>query len=166
MTLLPLKTRTILVLAAVLGVVAVIAWTAYQFDQAAIRSERHDHTYSIEISYNATINNVTLLLPVPELNTTPFFMGSILNQTAYGISPDWNFTMVRQNKTPMLAITAARMVPEYQGYPIAIEPGTTVLPTTLVPGHEYSGDTPVLVPVDHRRYGTGGRGQHNLSGWS
>jgi hypothetical protein len=39
------------------------------------------------------------------------------------------------------------MVPEYHGYPIAIEPGASVLPTTRVPGHEYSGDTPVLVPV-------------------
>jgi hypothetical protein len=47
----------------------------------------------------------------------------------------------------MLAITAARMVPEYHGYPIAIEPGTSVLPTTRVPGHEYSSDTPVLMPV-------------------
>jgi hypothetical protein len=39
------------------------------------------------------------------------------------------------------------MVPEYHGYPVAIEPGTSVLPATRVPGHEYSGDTPVLMPV-------------------
>jgi hypothetical protein len=47
----------------------------------------------------------------------------------------------------MLAIRADRMVPDYHGYPIAIEPGTSVLPTTLVPGNEYSSDTPVLMPV-------------------
>jgi len=39
------------------------------------------------------------------------------------------------------------MIPEYHGYPIRIEPGATVLPTTLVPGREYSRDTPVLMPV-------------------
>jgi hypothetical protein len=47
----------------------------------------------------------------------------------------------------MLAIKAARMVPDYHGSPIAIEPGESPLPTTLVPGHEYTSDTPVLMPV-------------------
>jgi hypothetical protein len=47
----------------------------------------------------------------------------------------------------MLAIKAARMVPDYHGTPIAIEPGASPLPATLVPGHEYSSDTPVLMPV-------------------
>jgi hypothetical protein len=74
-------------------------------------------------------------------------MTSVLDRTAYGVSPDWNISLVYENGTPMLAIRAVRMVPEYHGYPIAIEPGTSVLPTTRVPGHEYSGDTPVLMPV-------------------
>ena len=39
------------------------------------------------------------------------------------------------------------MVPVYNGYPIRIEPGVSVLPTTLVPGHKYSRDTPILMPV-------------------
>jgi hypothetical protein len=147
MTLPTIRFRTLLFLAAILGVVLFIVWTAYQFDQAATRSERHDYSYLVELSYNTTIHNVTFLLPVPELNNTPFYMESILNKTAYGISSDWNFSLIRENGTPMLAITAARMVPEYHGYPIAIEPGTTILPTTLVPGHEYSADTPVLAPV-------------------
>jgi hypothetical protein len=147
MTLSTIRFRTLLILAAILGVVLFIAWTAYLFDQEAARSERHDYSYLLELSYNTTIHNVTFLLPVPELNHTPFFMESILNKTAYGISSDWNCTIVRENGTPMLAITAARMVPEYQGYPIAIEPGTSIFPTTLIPGHEYSADTPILVPV-------------------
>ena len=74
-------------------------------------------------------------------------MTSLLDKTAYGVSPDWNLSVVYENGTPMLAIRAARMVPEYHGYPIAIEPGASVLPTTRVPGHEYSSDTPVLIPV-------------------
>ena len=146
MTLPAIRFRTLLILAAVLGVVSFIAWTAYQLDQAAIRSERHDYSYLIELSYNTTIHNVTFRLPVPELNHTPFLIKTILNGTAYGISSEWNYTLVWENGTPMLAITAARMVPVYHGYPIAIEPGTSVLPTTLVPGHEYSADTPILVP--------------------
>jgi len=141
------KPGTLLIIAVILGAFTFAAWTAYQFDQVTRQSERHDYFYSIDLSYNTTITDVTLILPVPELNTTPFFTGSLLNGTAYGVSPDWNLTIVHENGTPMLAITADRMVPEYHGYPIAIEPGVSVLPTTLQPGNEYSGDTPVLMPV-------------------
>ena len=144
---LPIRLRTLFILAFILLAVVLFAWVTWQFDQGSRQSERHNYYYTIDLSYTATIDNVTLLLPVPELNNTPLFITSLLNKTAYGVSPAWNLTVVTENGTPVLAIRAARMVPEYHGYPIAIEPGTSVLPTTLVPGHEYSGDTPVLMPV-------------------
>jgi hypothetical protein len=144
---LPIRSRNLFILAIILLVVILFAWTAYRFDQASQLSEQHTYSYSIDLSYTSTIDNVTLVLPVPELNSTPMFMASLLDKAAYGISPDWNISVVHENGTPMLAIRADRMVPEYHGYPIAIEPGASVLPTTRVPGHEYSGDTPVLMPV-------------------
>jgi len=143
----PIRPRTLFILAFILLAVILFAWITWQFDQAARQSERHNYYYTIDLTYTATIENVTLLLPVPELNTTPLFIPSLLDKTAYGVSPEWNLTIVRENGTPMLAIRASRMVPEYHGYPVAIEPGTSVLPTTLVPGREYSSDTPVLMPV-------------------
>jgi hypothetical protein len=144
---LPISRRTLVILALILLAVILFAWVAWEFDQTARQSESHNYYYSIDLSYNTTIENVTLVLPVPELNNTPFFITSLLNKTAYGVSPYWNVSVVNENGTTMLAIRADRMVPEYHGYPIAIEPGASVLPTTLVPGHEYSGDTPVLMPV-------------------
>ncbi|MDP2796517.1 MAG: hypothetical protein Q8N94_03295 [Methanoregula sp.] len=143
----PVKPWKILIIALVLIALTFFVWTFYQFDQSARQSERHAYSYSIDLSYDTTIKNVTLFIPVPELNNTPLFIGSLLNGTAYGVSPDWNITIVHENGTPMLAIRAARMVPEYHGYPIRIEPGVSVLPTTLVPGREYSSDTPILMPV-------------------
>jgi hypothetical protein len=143
----PVKPRNILIIALILIVATIFVWNICLFYQITGQSERHDYTYSIDLSYSTTIDNVTLFLPVPELNNTPFFIDSILNGTAYGVSPDWDITIVRENGTPMLAIRAARMIPEYHGYPIPIEPGVSVLPTTLRPGHEYSSDTPVLMPV-------------------
>jgi hypothetical protein len=123
------------------------AWAAWQFDQSSRQSERHTYFYTIDLSYTSTIENVTLFLPLPEVNAAPYFVPSLLNRTAYGVSPDWNLSVVSENGTAMLAIRAARMVPEYHGYPIAIEPGTSVLPTMRVPTHEYSADSPVLMPV-------------------
>jgi hypothetical protein len=144
---LPISLRTLFILVLILLAVIFFAWVGWQFDQAARQSERHNYYYTIDLSYNTTIENVTLFLPIPELNETPMFITPLLNGTAYGVSSDWNLSLVEENGTPMLAIRAARMVPEYHGYPIAIEPGVSVLPTTRVPGHEYSGDTPVLMPV-------------------
>ncbi len=141
-----IRPRTVL-LVLILAAVVFLAWTSYQFTEASRQSERHNYYYTIDLSYDTTIDNVTFLLPVPQLNTTPVFMESILNGSAYGISPGWDLSIVQENGSPMLAIRAARMVPEYHGPPIAIEPGATVLPTTLVPGHEYSPDTPVLMPI-------------------
>jgi hypothetical protein len=143
----PFRRRTLFILAFLLLAVILFAGISWQFDQVSRQSERHDYYYSFDLTYNTTIENVTLFLPVPELNTTPMFITTILDKTAYGVSPDWNCTVVTMNGTPMLAIRAARMVPEYHGYPVAIEPGSTVLPPTLVPGHEYTRDTPVLMPV-------------------
>jgi len=147
MTQLPtIRWKPVIVVLLLLAVI-LFAWVAFEFDQSARQSERHTYYYTIDLSYNTTIENVILLLPVPEINNTPFFVTSLLNKTAYGVSPDWNLSVVNENGTPMLAIRSDRMVPEYHGYPIAIEPGTSALPITLVPGHEYSGDTPVLMPV-------------------
>ena len=137
----------LVILTFILLAVILFAWVAMEFNQVTSQSERHNYYYTIDLSCNTTIENVTLVLPVPGLNTAPLFIPSLLNGTAYGVSPDWNLSVVSGNGTPMLSIRAARMVPEYHGYPIAIEPGTTVLPTTLVPSHEYSGNTPVLMPV-------------------
>ena len=137
----------LVILVFILLAVLFFAYVAWQFDQSARRSEGHHYYYSIDLSSTTTIDNVTLFLPVPELNNTPMLITSLLDGTAYGVPPDWDLSVVSENGTPMLAIRAARMVPEYHGYPVAIEPGTTVLITTLVPGHEYTRDTPVLVPV-------------------
>ncbi len=143
----PIRPRTILILAILLLVVAGLAGTSWWFDQATRRSERHDYSYTIDLSYSTTIENVTLLLPVPELDDSPRLIAPILNGTAYGVPQDWNVTVVRENGTFMLAIRSDRMVPDYHGTPVAIEPGASSLPATLVPGREYSPDRPVLMPV-------------------
>jgi hypothetical protein len=136
-----------ILIALVLMALVFFALVFSQFDQMGRQSERHTYRYSIDLSYDTTIDNVTFLLPVPERNTTPLFIESLLNGTAYGLSMDWNLSIEQENGTPMLAIRAARMVPEYHGSPIPIDPGVSVLPTTRVPGHEYSMDTPILQPV-------------------
>ena len=141
------KIKIIIVVAFILVVISAFAWFSIQLDLAGRQSERHDYTYSITLSYDTALENVTMLLPVPELNGTPFLVQSLVNGTGYGVPPDWNLSIVERNGTLMLAVTAARMVPDYHGYPVPIESGESPVPTTLQSGTEYSSTTPVLVPV-------------------
>lgn len=136
-----------ILIALIIAVIAFFCFTFYLLDQIARENEQHNFHYSIGISYTSTIENVTILLPIPGLNGTTVLADAFLNRTVHGIPDDWNLSVEMVNATPMVAIRADTMVPEYHGYPIAIEPGQSPLPTTLVPGTEYSSDTPVLHPI-------------------
>jgi hypothetical protein len=140
------KWRILFVLIVILVVVA--AGVYFLWDQSCRASERYDYTYEIGLSYNATIENVTLLVPVPELDGTPVLAGALVNGTGYGVPADWNLSIADVNGTHMLAIRAARMVPGYHAYPIPVEPGASLLSATPQTATEYSAGTPVLMPVN------------------
>lgn len=143
------KNRRIIVavIAILLVSAAVLAGIAWQWEQHTRQSERHDYTYETDLSFDTTIEDVTLLLPVPDLNGSPVFADAVVNRIAYGVPPDWNLSIEEENGIPVLAVQAARMVPEYRPTPIPIEPGSSPIPTTLLQGTEYSSETPVLMPV-------------------
>ncbi|MDD1706901.1 MAG: hypothetical protein LUO81_01700 [Methanoregulaceae archaeon] len=146
--------KRILVIALVILAVVSIGWIAYQFNQGTKLSERHDYSYSIDLSYTTIIENVTLLVPVPELDGIPFLADVLMNGTGYGIPPDWNLSIVEVNGTPMLVVWAARMVPEYHGIPIPVEPGASPSETPPPTASEYSDATPILMPVQIVATGT------------
>lgn len=136
-----------LLIGAVIVFIAFFGYLVFLFNQIPSESGEHYFHYTVTISHPSTIENVTILLPVPLLDGRPVLAESFLSRTVSGIPPDWNLSLEVANGTPMLAIRADTMVPEYHGYPIAVEPGQSPLPTTRAPGKEYSADTPVLMPV-------------------
>ncbi len=141
------KVLIFLTITVIVAVIVLLGYFAYIFDQQAKRSERHDLHYAIDFSYNTTLDDVTLLLPVPEPDGTLLPAGTPAQGSFYGIPPGWDMSVEMVNASPMLEIKADRMVPEYHGRPIPIVPGESPLPTTLVPGTEYSEETPILQPI-------------------
>ncbi len=141
------KGITIGILLVFVLVLGFFAYLACQLEQGVRSSERHDFHYSIDISYSTTIENVTILIPIPELNGTPIIGDMVVRGDAHGVPDGWNLSIEEMNGTPMLAIRADGMVPEYHGYPIPIEPGQSPLPATIAPRTEYSLETPVLRPI-------------------
>ncbi len=142
-----IKAVICLLVAAVIALAAWIGYVAFLFDQSMAQSERHEFHYSISLLYTPIITNVTILLPIPTSDGTPILADNFAQKRVHGIPDDWDLSIEEVNGIPMLAIRAERMVPEYRGLPIAIEPGQSPLPTTVAQGTEYSPETPVLVPV-------------------
>ncbi len=141
------KIRILVVVVAVLAVLAAAVWITYQFDQSARQSEQHALEYSFTFWTNTTLFNVTMLLPAPERNGTPYLVQSLVKGTGYGVPPDWNLTIERQNGTQMLRISADRIVPHYRGYPLPIVEGESPSPTISQSGTEYPELPPVIVPI-------------------
>jgi len=143
----PRRRRWIFFLALFLILASFFVGAAWLWEQQTGQSENHYYTYEVILSFNTTIENVTLLLPLPEKNGTPLPVDPLVNGTVYGVPPDWNLSIENVNGTPVLAIRADRMVAEYHAFPIPIEPGESPLPATLPPGTEYSAGRPVPMPV-------------------
>jgi len=141
------KVLICLLIAAAIALAAWVGYVAFLFQQSMAESERHDFHYSISLSYTTTMTNVTILLPVPLLEGTPILAEAFVQRDVHGIPDDWNLSIEEMNGTPMLAIRADGMVPEYHGYPIPIEAGQSPLPATIAPRTEYSLETPVLRPI-------------------
>jgi len=144
------KRRTLAIAGLIILIIvaAGIGWVIFQFDRIAEESERHDYAYSLTLSLSSGIENVTLLLPVPELNGTTSLGDMIANGTGYGVPEDWQISIAIVNGTPFLQIRAARMVPGYHGFPIPVEPGAqpSGIPPPTATG--YSEVTPVQLPVE------------------
>lgn len=138
--------RWILLLIPLIILGAGVGWIIFLFGHGARESEGHDYQYSITLSYTTTIENATFLLPVPEMNGTSLLADMLVNGNGYGVPADWNLSLETVNGTPLLAIRAARMVPDYHEPPIPLEPGESPAGTPLLTATEYSEETPVLIP--------------------
>jgi hypothetical protein len=131
------KGRLVVVILVFLAGIVVIGAMFFQGEQNTRNSERHDMSYTIVLSVNNTIENVTLYLPVPELNGTPVLAGSFVNRSGYGIPADWDLTIVPVDGRPMLSVSA-------------FSPETPVLiPFELITGESWTSAIDTSNPTGH-----------------
>jgi hypothetical protein len=137
-----------LLTAAVILAVIFFAWFFWQVSVIRQESEYHEFQYRVFISTGSTLENVTLLLPVPFVHNTSLLGGALVKGEGYGVPPPWGLSLERVNDTPMLKIAAEKIVPEYHGYPLPLEPGSTPVQTPPPAATAYSPETPVLIPLE------------------
>jgi len=144
----PRKKRLLaILLAGILVLAAAVAGIAWLWGGITEGSGRHDYRYEIVLSSNTTLRNVTLLLPVPEKDGSPFLADALANGSGYGVPSSWNLSLGRWDGRPVLAIRADRMVPEYHGYPVPVGETGGAPPPAFPPATESPPGQPVLVPV-------------------
>jgi hypothetical protein len=137
-----------LLIAAVILVVIFLAWFFWQVAAIRQESEFHEFQYRVQISTESQLENVTLVLPVPFVHNTSLLGEALARGGGYGIPADWRLSLVHVNDTPMLKIVAEKIVPEYHGYPVPLEPGSTPVQTPPPAATAYSPETPVLIPLE------------------
>jgi len=81
----------------------------------------HVIEYTIRISSDTSLDNLTLLLPLPTVRGSFPLGDDLVNGSGYGVPPGWNLSLESQNGSPFLKITGAQFVPERTPYPVAID---------------------------------------------
>lgn len=126
-----------------------------------------NYEYDIIIESNRTLQNVTLYLPVPVFENESEVGLEMVNGDYYNKPSSWNLTLEDTEYGLMFKIETAEIQPVYHSLPVAVpepEPGETESEVPeeqqLVESHEYSEETPVLVPID---FGTSVKADHLIS---
>jgi hypothetical protein len=126
-----------------------------------------NYEYDIIIESNSTLQNVTLYFPVPVFENESEIGLEMVNGNCYNKPSNWNLSLEDTEYGLMLKIETDEVQPVYHSLPIAIpepEPGETEYEVPeeqqLVESHEYSEETPVLVPID---FGTSVKADHLIN---
>lgn len=88
------------------------------------RTGHHVIGYSVRISSDTPLDNLTLLLPLPSVNGTSVAGKGLAYGSGYGVPEGWNMTLERQNGSQFLKITGAQFMPERAPYPVPADEGS------------------------------------------
>ncbi|MCC4771079.1 hypothetical protein FXV91_13160 [Methanosarcina sp. DH2] len=134
-----------------------LRYVGNQNDEMYNDSLMSHYEYDIIIESNSTLQNVILYLPVPVFENESGVGLEMVNGDYYNKPSNWNLSLEDTEYGLMLKIEAAEIQPVYHSLPVAVpepEPGSGDLENEVPEealveeSHEYSEETPVLVPID------------------
>lgn len=130
----------VLVAVLLLGAVGV-GYLLYDFTRPVPESYTHVYDYEVTIGTDATLENVTIYLPVPALDgDSPIGAAVVAGSDGLVEAPaDWKYRLVDTEHGTMLAVSTATLPPRYERRP---------MPRPLPPGAESPtpGGTPTPTP--------------------
>jgi hypothetical protein len=144
----PISWKHLLIFLAIIAVLILssILWQGMRNREA---SEYHEFWYQVDISPSITLENVTLLLPVPSVANRSSLGEALVQGEGYEVPDTWELSLETVNGSVMLQVIAPRIVPEYHGYPLPLttESGREKEVTFRPSATSYSNPSPVLIPV-------------------
>jgi hypothetical protein len=140
------KTTMFLILLAIL-LVAGVAFALYEADRLKSESFSSTYVYEITLWTDATLREVTLVLPLPETGNYSPIRDALEGENVSGKPETWNITVVDRNAVEMLQIHAAEIVPIYRPPPVPTAEGESVMD---VPESPYPLPSSDQIPVPFR----------------
>lgn len=135
----------LLVLIVAAGLLAV--WWDNRTDEMYQDSFQSSYNYELSIETNATLNNVTLYVPVPVHGNSSSLGEKMVTGDFHADAPGWNFTIVETQYGPMLGIETTSITPRYRAAPVPISEGEEPAEQVITGSDSYSEETPIPVPV-------------------
>lgn len=114
-------------------------------------------SFHVTLSASKTLDNVTLMFPLPSQNGQTEIGYAIMEGKGDGIPDDWRCSLVEVEGGVMLRIEAKRIVPDYRSLPGEIvpiplesgkEPSESIRIPTVIYSTRYSQETPEMVPIE------------------
>lgn len=137
------KVMTVFFLVAVIGFFVISSWIEDRNQEMYNQSYQSSYSYSVEISPNASLKNVTLYLPLMVLNSTSAIGEDIIKNNFNENDHSWNYSLVETEHGLMLSMKTDEIDPTFHSREGYVVKGSDPEETRVWTSDEYSNKTPI-----------------------
>jgi len=137
------KVMTIFFLVAVISFFVISSCIENRNQEMYNQSYQSNYGYSVEISPNATLKNVTLYLPLMVMNNSSAIGEDIIKNNFNQDDNSWNYSLVETEHGLMLAMKTDEIHPTFHSLDGYVVKGSNPEETRVWTSDEYSNKTPI-----------------------
>ena len=137
------KVMTIFFLVAVISFFVISSWIENRNQEMYNQSYQSNYGYSVEISPNATLKNVTLYLPLMVMNNSSAIGEDIIKNNFNQDDNSWNYSLVETENGLMLSMKTDKIDPSFHSRDGYVVKGSDPEETRVLTSREYSNKTPI-----------------------
>lgn len=137
------KVMIVFFLVAVIGIFMISSWIEDLNQGMYNQSYQSSYTYTVEISPNATLKNVTLYLPLMVLNNTSAIGEDIIKNNFNQNDHSWNYSLIETEHGLMLSMKTDEIDPAFHSREGYVVKGSDPEETRVLTSREYSNKTPI-----------------------
>jgi hypothetical protein len=137
------KVMIVFFLVALIAIFMISSWIENRNQEMYNQSYQSSYSYSVEISPNATLKNMTLYLPLMVLNNTSAIGEDIIKKNFNQNDTSWIYSLVETEHGLMLSMKTDEIDPSFHSREGYVVKGSDPEETRLWTSDEYSNKTPI-----------------------